>query len=140
MASDINTKWQQLGSCDPTSLTDTRLQCHHAAQLLTRVARAHVPARADDSHTNLGWEHSQGMFLARPAESGGFQLGLRLEDLRLRLLGPDGELEAGFRLPGQTLGDASEWVAGQLTSKGLDSGAFHEPLHFEIPHHPVAFN
>lgn len=138
MASDTNAKWQQLGSRDPTSLTDARPQCHHAAQLLTRVARAYVPAKPDDSHTNLGWEPSQAMFVCRPTEPGGFQLGLRLEELRLRLLGPGGEPEADFALPGRTLREASEWVAGQLAAKGLDGGSFDEPLHFEIPHHPVA--
>ena len=138
MASDSNPKWQQLGACDPMSLIDARLQCHHAAQLLTRVARGYVPAKADDSHTNLGWDHSQDMFRCRPTEPGGFQLGLRLEDLRLYLLGPGGELEADLALSGRTLREASEWVAGQLDSKGLDSGSFDGPLHFEIPHHPVA--
>ena len=138
MASDSNTRWRQLGSCDPASLTEARLQCHHAAQLLTRVARGYVPAKPDDSHTNLGWDHSQDTFLSRPTEPGGFQLGLRLEDLRLSLLGPGGELEADWALSGRTLREASEWVAGQLDSKGLDSGSFDEPLHFDIPHHPVA--
>ena len=34
-------------------LVEARLQCHHAVQINTRLARGFVPAQADDSHTSL---------------------------------------------------------------------------------------
>src|SRR4051812_30076366 len=38
-----------------TRLSDARRQLHHAAQFATAAGISYLPARPDDSHTNLEW-------------------------------------------------------------------------------------
>lgn len=132
--------WKKLGSCDPDSLTNVRLQCHHAVQLLTRAARGYILEAVDDSHSNLGWEAERGALVGRPVESvaGRFQVGLQLAPLQLLIFSGAAEPVADFPLPGKTLFEAESWLAAQLAAKGLMPERFDKPLHFEIPVHSVA--
>lgn len=132
--------WGKLGSRQPRNLTEARLSCHHAVQLLTHVARGYLPAQPDDSHTSLGWDRKLRALAGRviPAPSGLFSLALRIEDLTLLVANANAEPSDHFALAGRTLSEASLWVAGGLSGRGLDPAPFHAPLHFRIPEHPVA--
>lgn len=139
-ASNTAIGWQTLGAVEPGALADARLQAHHAVQLLTRAARGYLPAAADDSHTNLGWDTGRGRFVGRPvtAASPQVQLALNVPNLTLELSDPDGGPAEDFPLHGRTLEEAASWVKLQFVLRGLDPAPFDQPLHFEIPAHPVA--
>lgn len=49
--------WAELGAVSPGSLAGARLQAQWAAQWLARIAQSYVPARHDDTHTELIWSN-----------------------------------------------------------------------------------
>jgi hypothetical protein len=113
-------------------IVDARLQCHHALQVATRIARAYLPEQPDDRHTNFGWEVDALFGHVIPAPGGDFQAGLQIAHLALWIG------DARLVLDGLTLEDAIEWAEGAVRSRGLDPAAIRKPLHFTLPAHPVA--
>ncbi|MCP5114993.1 MAG: hypothetical protein GY953_29535 [bacterium] len=110
-------------------LVEARLECHHAAQFMPRFARAFVESRPDDSHTAMQWDSSGKLLVSEAVSSS--RLGLRLRDLTLVLGGE-------FPLGGRTVAEAIAWLETRVSSLGLDPAALSNPLHYEIPAHPVA--
>ncbi len=106
----------QLG--DPASLGTARAHAHAAAQLLTKAARANLPAEPGDSHSNLAWENN--MFVTQPLTENGatIQIGLSLKPLFLFLLKNNAPI-ADMQLSGQSLKDADTWLDAQLTQIDL---------------------
>ena len=116
-------------------IVDARRQCHLAVQLNTRVARAYIPAREDDSHTSLAWDSHWQSLLGEPFridDGPAMRLGLRIADLTLVLL-RDGSEPALHGLNGLTLSDAAAWIAGF----GVAPDALARPIHFEVDDHPL---
>src|SRR5207248_5882530 len=97
--------WDAVGHVDVARLGAVRLQAHYAAQWLARAARAYVPAKPDDGHTNLGWDDGFGGLTTHPLP-GGARLGLRLGDLTLAILGP----EQSTSLDGRSDRDVRLWL------------------------------
>jgi hypothetical protein len=116
-------------------LADARLQCHHALQLLTRIARGYLPAAPDDSHTNLKWDAEARALTTRPV--GGREFALRLDDLCILWRKTGTPEQVAYPLNGRTLDEASMWVAANLQELGLPAEPYFQPLHFEIPVHGV---
>jgi hypothetical protein len=132
--------WKQLGSVDPTALLDARLQCHVAATLFARLGRGYLEAKPDDSQTNIGWDRERNMLVGKniPSMDQPFHLGLDLAELRLSLRRSGGVEESGIALSGKTLEDAIAWVGKILQGAGLALEPLLQPLHFDLPDHPVA--
>ena len=132
--------WTRLGTFDPRALTGARGACHHAVQLLTRVARGYQPEQPDDSHTSLAWSFDLAAWTGRLVRTGAppFSLALRPAGLTLLTLNAAGMPDAELPLDGMTLTAAAAWVEARLAARGLPPEPFHRPLHFEIPPHPVA--
>jgi hypothetical protein len=116
-------------------LAEARLQCHHAVQINTRLARGFVPPQADDSHTSLVWYPVVGALIGQPVDQ--FRLGLRIADLTLVLLESAGDVVAEFPLDGRTVAEATNWLGKQLTSIGHEPAPLADPLHFELDDHPL---
>jgi hypothetical protein len=127
-------KWASL-SIPGTQLAEARLQCHHAAQLNTRLARGFVAAQPDDSHTSMVWDVAAAALVGRPVSS--FRLGLRIPDLTLVLLGSPGETIADFPLDGRTFADGLGWLGERLRAIGLDPAPLALPIHFSLDDHPL---
>ena len=125
--------WHPLHGVDQARLHDARVQAHFAAQWLARAARAYVPARPDDGHTNLGWDDALGGFVTH-AFPDGARLGLKLGDLTLMVLEGAGA-DASNTLPLGGCGDtqARAWLGRQLAARGLDPNALDAPSPYEMP-------
>ena len=128
--------WRQLGSVDLRSLGEARLQAHYAVQWLARAARAYIPARPDDSHTNLGWDDALDGF-ATHTLPGGARLCLSLPTLTLSIVGAKDGTRA-LSLPGRRDGEARTWLGEQMRALALDPGALDAALPWEMPAHPIA--
>ncbi|MEP0189895.1 MAG: hypothetical protein ABJP70_00515 [Erythrobacter sp.] len=105
-----------LCNIDPLALSGARSLAHRAAQHLTALARANLPAQPDDSHSNLGWDANRGALVTH--EMSGKQMGLVLEKMVLFFKdssGPSTELE----LNGQTDSQASHWTDETAKALGL---------------------
>jgi Family of unknown function (DUF5996) len=120
-----------LGAVDRARLRAARLQAHHAAQWLARAARAYVPPKPDDGHTNLGWDGVLDGFWTHPLE-GGQRLGLKIADLALVWSGES------LAFNDRADKDALKWLGKKLAAAGFDPGKLDAPAPYEIPAHPVA--
>ena len=123
-------KWRPLHGIDKAKLNEARVQAHFAVQWLARAARAFVPAKPDDSHTNLGWDDTIGGF-ATHRLPGGARIGLNVADLTL-VLGD------AFKLNGKRDADVRVWLGQKVSAMGLDQSALDMPSPYELPAHAIA--
>ena len=120
------------------SLTDARLQLHHAAQLATASGISYLPAQPDDSHTNLEWLADLRALAARviPAPQP-FRVAVQPADLSISILDADGKIVASSLLNGLTMDDAADWLRLRIAERGGDGDALTLKRHYEIPKHAV---
>jgi hypothetical protein len=129
--------WRPLGRVDFAQLRVARMQAHYAAQWLARTARAYIPPRPDDGHTNLGWDNAFDGFTTHPLH-GGMRLALRIPDLTLALLDKDGKPAQALALNGKTQAEARDWLGPQMQVLGLPAEKLDDPLPYALPPHPLA--
>lgn len=130
------TGWRPLGKVDLAQLREARMQAYYAAQWLARAARAYIPPRPDDGHTNLGWDDGFDGFTTHPIRNGG-QLALRIPDLTLALL-DNGQIAQSFPLHGHSEAEARAWLGQQMQARNLLPAALDIPLPYDLPSHPLA--
>lgn len=117
-----------------TALEGARDMAHKAVQLVTKAARANLPAAPDDSHSNLGWNPHGGVFYSQPlpldvgAES---YVGLDVNRLTLALA-IGSEMKGSFDLTGCSQSEAENWLDKQLQELGLKP-ASTVALPYELP-------
>jgi hypothetical protein len=129
-------KWKSLRPIERGRLSQARLAAHYAAQWLARAARAYIPPAADDSHTNLGWDHALGGFATHPLPDGS-RLALRITDMTLLLSGAhDGEQALSLR--DRNDAHIRAWLAPQLSARGFDPAALDKISPYEMPAAPIA--
>ncbi len=134
--------WRKLGEPAPESLTDARLQLHHAAQIVASVGLTYVEPAKDDSHTNLEWVEELGALVTKPtAGDPPFQAALQVGGLRLLLLdAKDGKtIYSEYDLHGQAIEDAYGWlelIVERFTGTPLSTDFVRSPN--PISDHPVA--
>jgi hypothetical protein len=128
--------WKTLGAVAPTKLVDTRLQLHHAAQLVASAGASFLEPQPDDSHPNFGWMESLGALVGRSLPGADAQVGLRVADLSLLLVAAGGRVSDELALDGRTLEDGYAWLAkatahagAELPSAGLTRAAYEIPVH-----------
>ena len=131
--------WHRLDPRRARDLVDARLQFHHAAQLATAAGISFLPARPDDSHTNLEWIPTTAALASRriPATSP-FRVAVRPWPFALLILDERNELVASHDLHGSTIEDATRFISGTIADRGVDSRRYTLKRHYEIPAHPVA--
>lgn len=128
--------WRPLGRVDFERLREARMQAYYAAQWLARTARAYVPPRPDDGHTNLGWDNTFDGFTTHPIKEN-IQLGLRVPDLTLALL-DNGLPSQSFPLNGRREAGVRDWLGRQMQALNLPAKALDKPLPYELPPHALA--
>jgi len=104
---------------NPRDLVEARLLCHKACQWPSVAARANLPAAADDSHSNLGWNSVLSAFLSHPLSSSPVtQIGFCFNTGALIWL-VDERIEQTLALASCTIIEVREWVDQQLASANL---------------------
>lgn len=131
--------WYSLGAVPPFDLEEARVQTHYAVQWLGRVARAALPARADESHTNLGWEPAINGLATHPipTREGPIRLGLSFTAGGLVLMAGD-EAIAMLPLDAVTDDEVRDSLGARATRLGVDPARLLDPLPYELPDHPLA--
>ena len=129
--------WREVDPASGRDLVDARLQLHHAAQLATAFGISYLPAQPDDSHTNLEWIDSLGALASKASGSASIRLAVRASPFAILVLDAKASALATYPLDGRTIGDAAQWVRGQLATHGFDGGRYTLERHYEIPRHRV---
>jgi len=111
----------------------TTEQLHIAAQYLTAASKSFVPTKADDSHTNLGWNHQTKSLETRDLNPQGLRLTLNHEFFSLDVTHPKSGVEASFPLEGATHLDTVAWIGREMQFCGIDT-PFEFDLHFDLPY------
>ncbi|MEM8547840.1 MAG: hypothetical protein AAGF46_06730 [Pseudomonadota bacterium] len=123
--------WSPVGEFALETVAAARLQAHYAVQVVAGVGRALLPQADDDSHTSLSWDDTHGAFVGQPLLDGR-RAGLRVADLTLLLLSPDGS-QVTQTLDKLTLDDAAAWFA---TALGADPAAIRA-IPYNLPSHAL---
>ena len=135
----VDSSWTRVGGIAPSALADTRLELHHAVQIIVSAAISFIPARPDDSHTAMSWNAPRRALVTEPiAARHTVRIALGVEDLNLDLLDDGDNSLASYQLPGHTIADAGDWLSAALAKEGLDRSRFTSRKHYTIPNHVVA--
>jgi hypothetical protein len=126
--------WKPLRTIEHHQLTQARLAAHYAVQWLARAARAYIEPKADDSHTNLGWDQVLGGLATHPLPDGS-QLALRIADLTLLLPRPQA---SELSLQNRSDADIRACLGPRLGTMGLDPLALDKPLPYDMPASAIA--
>ena len=130
--------WRGVSPAMAPSLSDSRRQLHHAAQLANAAGISWLPAQADDSHTNLEWvQPLGGVFCGVAPVTQPFRVGIRVEHLALVVADERTARPEAFPPDGQRVTDAAEWLRERAVALGADASRFTLDRHYVIPHHPV---
>jgi hypothetical protein len=131
--------WTTLNPLAAKELTDARLQFHYAAQFATALGISYLTPRADDSHTNLGWDPKYEALRSREvrALSHAIRVAVRPRDLTLLVL-LDGTVGQRIPLHGLTIRETETTLRAALASAGVDSRRLTLRRHYQLPPHPVA--
>lgn len=124
--------WKTLGVVAPGKLSQARLQLHWAAQLVSATGTSLLPAEADYTHTNLGWESKLGVLAGRNVGEEPLRAALVFEGLELVVI-DDGRQRSSMQLAGHTLQEALTWLGQEVAG---DGDALALPVH-EMPSHPL---
>jgi hypothetical protein len=125
--------WHPLHGVDPGRLSAARVQAHFATQWLARAALAYIPARPDDSHSNLGWDDRFGGLVTHALPDGA-RLGLNVADLTLTILdGAGADPSNTLALDGCRDAQVRAWLDGRMAARGLDPLALDATPPYEMP-------
>lgn len=131
--------WRGTTPSAAKSLTDARLQLHHAIQFGAALGISYLAKQADDSHTNLGWDSALRALVSHGAKGarGAVAVGVRTADLTL-LVTRDGDSASAIPLDGLNIAAATDALRTAFANEGLDPARFTLARHYEIPAHAVA--
>jgi hypothetical protein len=129
--------WPIVRPVSADRLAAARLQLHHAAQIVSSVGISFLPPVSDDSHTGFTWRSAGGLLVGEgPTATQRF--GLVARHCTLVQCDVEGKVAAEFRMAGQSVASAYDWLRAQLRGLGLDPGRLTRTKHYEIPAHPVS--
>lgn len=117
---------------------DTRLQLHHAVQVLTGFAQACVDERPDDRHRNFDWDPGLPGFRTWPASAHpDLTLALGVPSFEIRLERGDAVIDS-VSATGIGLQDLRARVAAFVARATDRHGLRLEAPEFDLPPHPTA--
>lgn len=117
-------------------MKDALQQQHHAAQYIALVGKHLIPQQADDSNTNMEFVPEKGILLGN-ALPNGIKVGLQLNHLQIILYSDRNRILKTLSLNGKTKAEGFSALKESLSSLGIDTSAFTNELHYEIPSHPL---
>lgn len=110
-------------------------QIHIAAQYLATTGINFLTKKADDSHTNVGFNSEKGYLETWPLNDKGYKLVLDYAEFTLRWLTND-ENEQAIPLDGKTHQEVVQWIAS--ITKTLDKNTpYSYHLHYDLPYDKI---
>lgn len=118
---------------------NTDRQLHWLSQIITKVNKAFVPEKADDSHTNLYYDSIGDKLSGRWIESpqGEILLSLNLESMQSEWIDKALKPQDVFTIFDKSIQQLEEDAASYLAKLGMETAAIFKSLHFEIPDYGI---
>jgi hypothetical protein len=107
---------------------------HQLCQIIAKVNRTFVPAKEDDSHTNLYFDSITNRIYGRWIESntGDIIFSLDLFENKFQWFNSSFKELKSYSVNGKTSSELESEIEQDLLSFGLDAQGFKDELHFEI--------
>jgi len=114
---------------------DTDRRLHLLCQIIAKANRTFVPAKEDDSHTNLYFDSLGDRITGRWIEVNNDKLlfTITLSNLSVEVLNNSQQPVASYVTVGKMISEVEMEIEKDLPSWGLNKSGFREDLHFEIP-------
>jgi hypothetical protein len=132
--------WEPVGTVEPTSLVDARVQLHHAVQHVAAVGAALAPPAPDSSHKGLVYDLDAKRRTLRGAvvagADGPWHAAFDIHAFRL-LLVRDGAVSAGLDLPNHTDADVLVWLNEASRALGAAGPIAAHRYDDDFPRHAV---
>jgi len=114
--------------------TKTDQQLHLLSQVIAKLNRTYVSAKADDSHTNLFYDTVSDRITGRwiRTETMSILPSLNLKNQTFQFLDVSFQVLASVKTVGRKLGDIEKKIEALLPKLGLNPEGFADKLHFEI--------
>ena len=115
--------------------TNTDQTLHLLCQIIAKANRTFVPAKKDDSNTNLAYNmlknRIEGRWIIAP--KGKIILSLNLSNFQFEWVDEQNIILDSFPSIGFTIEKIENEIDKGLSGFGLHSGSFKEPMHYKIP-------
>ena len=128
-------QWLTLSPFAPAVLQETIHSLHHAAQFLASTAESLLPHKADDSHTNLGWDSQKNALVSHPLANR-FQLALEYSNFSIAIW-EENLVKSRFPLAEHNQQQVYDWLQTTFTKLGLDGSNISAIDRYAIPKHIV---
>lgn len=128
-------EWNPITSYEKVELSAAILSLHHAVHAIASTAEAFLPHKADDSHTNLGWNPHLQALLSHPFGNK-YQLGLLYPSFSLGFI-VDDKVQTRLALAGNTRDAVYDWIRSNLSEWGFETKDIQPMTRYEIAFHPV---
>lgn len=123
-----------------TAYTRTDQQLHVLCQLIAKANRNYVPAKEDDSHTNLYFDNLGNRITGRWIDSkeGAILMCLNLKEQVFEFINQSATVIDSVSIINRSITDIEVQIESILPSLGFDPSGFRTDLHFEIPRYHFA--
>ncbi len=113
---------------------------HQLSLVLAKANRTFVPAKPDDSHTNVYFDSVSHRIYGRwiSIDSKEIILALNLKSFTYEWVDRSLKTIQSHEIENKTISEIEESIASGLSDLGLDSTGFSTPLHFETPKYSFA--
>ncbi|MBW6481224.1 MAG: hypothetical protein K0B37_17480 [Bacteroidales bacterium] len=114
---------------------NTDRQLHWLSQEITKVIRAYLPPKDDDSHTNLAFDALGNRITGQwvSTQHGILLFVLELSPLQFVWVNRNQEVLKTIPLIGKNIREVRSEIAESLSGFGLDTEPYEKKLHYEIP-------
>lgn len=137
--SNVIDNWKYLTLQDRSSINEVIAQQHNASQYLAMAGKYLIPAKKDDSNTNMKWEPKEGVLVGRKIEGRGdaFQVALSITEMELMIMEGANNIVAHLFLNGKTKYEGFLWLREQIMNYGIDKDLLKMEMHYRIPYHEI---
>ncbi len=127
-----------LGAVAPVALTDTRIELHWLAQVISAAGDAFLERAPDDSHSNCAWDHTHSALVGRPIGDGA-RIGLVVAEAELIVIAADGSVRERVAARGKSLSELMSWSGTTIAAaSGVSPKAPPTARDYDMPEHAVA--
>ena len=134
---ELNTKWEQLTYHSKDHFKYATLLQLHALQFIAIAGRYLAKPQKNENHIAMQWYLSKKMLVGTwiDAKQYPIKIGIRLDNLKLKILNPSFTEIDSLYLQGHTKGEAFDWLNEKMKMLKAEMGRMKMELNYPLPYH-----